>query len=393
MKHLKSYNEGILSKAKELINYDKKASQIGKKWVDRVIQDWLKNKDLFRVSIRENSSHTILEYLISNSDIYHADVQIGNRSENDITVKITYIKNILSWSDDKTQARLEVTKYNDYIGEVTIVGRNLSTGELIDDEKGVKDNTYSYVNIPSADAKHLIQSFISIFKSRYPSMVKYYGKKQMLELDSSLKTREIERQNRRFAIKKNERELSEKQANAILSPIIKSLTVTEDDIRDVLIDIEDYRKDINIIHSTDILYNGSLYTNRDQFDKSSIHNYLLRSIWDFNSTYSKNKYGFDINDIKLKEKVPYHKILFQLTSTEDIFEFQDLIKANINRLCKINYLKVVDSKFNMGSSIQDFLDKLAECDILVNNQNTTKKVRAAYVVYLEEDTKEKYKYD
>lgn len=63
MKYLKSYNEGIISSAVELINRSRKNDEIAQKYLKMIYDDWNKNKDLYRISIIKNSDNVSARYL------------------------------------------------------------------------------------------------------------------------------------------------------------------------------------------------------------------------------------------------------------------------------------------------------------------------------------------
>ena len=155
MRYLKSYNEGVLSKARELLNFSKKADLLCKKYIKMIYDDWNKHHDLYRVSIIDGGDgYTHLHYMITDGD--QNDVQLGNRDENAITIEFSYIKNILGWGNDTTQARLKATKFKSYLGDRYIVGKVINTGEIIESEEGSNKNP-TMCNDPS------FSLFLSLF--------------------------------------------------------------------------------------------------------------------------------------------------------------------------------------------------------------------------------------
>lgn len=384
MKYLKKYNEGIFSKAAELLRYNKKADYLIKKYIKMIYDDYGKNKDLFRVNIIENSSHTTLNYLITTGK--QNNVQLGNRDEDAITIKLTFIENTFKWSGDTTQARLEVEKFKSYLGDLTVVGRNIETGEIIENENGIKYNM-SYINTPSGEVKKIIKFFIKEFKSKYPSMTKYYGPTSILQIDGEERDKV---QSKYKEEKKKYEEEKEKERNFIL-PKLEPLKVKREDILDVFVEVED-EIDISISYEKSIFIDNKVYfwKKYDQLENAIVGEFLY-SNFSLDGSLNKNKLKLNKNDINLDENVPYHKLTINLLEEDvDFNEFKNRIDKVINRLKSGFKLKLKQSAILSENGIDPSILPYPkfikyECNSELNRMTLGfYKIYSTYIAYLSE---------
>lgn len=375
--NLNDINEGIFSKAAELLRYNRKADQLIKKYIKMIYDDYNKNKDLFRVSIVEDSEYIDFKYMITTGD--QNDVQLGNRDEDAITIELTFIENTFKWSSDTTQARLEVRKFKSYQGDFLIVGRNIKTGEIIENENGIKSkDAISYVNTPSGEVSKIIKFFIKEFKSKYPTMCKYYGARSILKLDTKLRDKmQLDSDKKKMHDRKKHEEEREKKKEYILSKLTP-MKMKEEDIIDFFIEVED-EVDIQISHERSIYIDRTIYT-------AKIFKSLKDPIVDefsLDGLLNKNKLEFDESDIPLKKNIPYHKLVIDLLNDDyPIDEFKKKIDKVINRL-----------KFGLNLEASEMISNETddkhknyisyECDMELSRFSVIHK-RAVYILYLSE---------
>lgn len=384
MKYLKKYNEGIFSKAAELLRYNKKADMLIKKYIKMIYDDYNKNKDLFRVSIVEDSEYTTLKYMITTGD--QNDVQLGNRNENAITIELTFIENTFKWSNDTTQARLEVTKFKSYQGDFLIVGRNIKTGEIIEDENGIKSNdAISYVNTPSGEVNKIIKFFIKEFRSKYPKMTQYYGTRSILKIDTKLRDKVESDYKKKREDSKDKYEGERKKEREFILPKL-SLKMKEEDIVDFFIEVED-EVDIQISHERSIYIDKVIYSTRQykSFTDTATNrsNMEMISSFSLDGTLNQNKLEFDENDIPLKKNVPYHKLIISLVEDYPTDEFKKKIDKVINRLkfgLKLEASEIIDYK-SRSEYYQNYISY--ECHNELNRFSLSNKL-AVYIIYLSE---------
>lgn len=326
LKYIKTYEEiGILSKGLESINLlkDKNSNKvkiIASKYLKMIYDDWNKNKDLFRVSINVNQSYTTLKYMITNGD--QNDVQLGNRDEDAITIELMYISNIFSWTNDSTKARIEVSKFKHYIGDITIVGRDINTGDIFDDESGIKSDSLSYVNIPSVGVKKLINFFINKFKDKYPSMDKYFGARSILQIDKDLSKKMQDDESKRREIESVNREKKKMDDNKVVLSYFKNVTINEEDIKDYFIELVDTNKDriIDVDIDKAIFKDNVVYQLSEVGFLAKKYNYLHLVEYDLNSNLNKNKIRLSEKDIEMEENIPYYIVMIEISSNEKYFE-------------------------------------------------------------------------
>jgi hypothetical protein len=374
-------NEGIFSKAAELLRYNRKADQLIKKYIKMIYDDYNKNKDLFRVSIVEDSEYIDFKYMITTGDLNN--VQLGNRDENAITIELTFIENTFKWSSDTTQARLEVRKFKSYQGDLLIVGRNIKTGEIIENENGIKSkDAISYVNTPSGEVSKIIKFFIREFKSKYPTMSKYYGARSILKIDTKLRDKmESDSDKKRMYDREKYEEERERKKQFILSKL-DTMKMKEEDIIDFFIEVED-EVDIQISHERSIYIDRTIYT-------AKIFKSLKDPIVDefsLDGLLNKNKLEFDESDIPLKKNIPYHKLVIGLLDADySPDEFKKKIDKVINRLkfglkLEASEMMIDKNPFSGDHGLHNSYLSY-ECNDEISRMFTSKK--AVYIIYLSE---------
>lgn len=380
MKYLKKYNEGIFSKAAELLKYNKKADQLIKKYIKMIYDDYSKHKDLFRVSIAENSEYTTFKYMVTSGD--QIDVQLGNRDENAITIELMFVENIFKWANDTTQARLEVQKFKSYQGNLIIVGRNIRNGEIIEDENGIKSkDPISYINTPSGEVKKIIKFFIKEFKSKYPTMTKYYGANSILKIDDKLRAKLSSDSKKKLDDNREKYEKEKEEEKEFIFSKLK-MKVQEEDILDFFLEIED-EIDIRILHERSIYIDNTIYTTR--FFKSLKE--IIISSFSLDGNLNRNRLLFDEGDMPIKKNIPCHKLIIELLDNDcPLDEFKSKIDRVINRLkfgLKVESSKMVNSRIpdTRTHKYENYLDY--ECYNEFNKLGLNNRV-AVYTIYLSE---------
>lgn len=162
----------------------KKNNETAKKYIELVIDDWNKRQDLLKVFIADSDSSCSLTYRISQNPYDLPNT--GGMSPHYIEVKLMVIKERFGWPNDISRARFEVHRHDDYKGERPLVGRDMETGDVVEDMEGINKYVYDYINISPHLIKDIVSFFIKEFKSKYPSMDKYYNYMRLFELDKDL---------------------------------------------------------------------------------------------------------------------------------------------------------------------------------------------------------------
>jgi len=387
----KLLNEGIvgtLSKGKEILNkfsspiQSKRNDDIANKYIKMIYDDYNKNKDLFRVNIRDNKGYQELEYMITNGD--QNDVQLGNRDEDAITIEVSYRDNIFSGSDD-TKARIEVTKFKSYLGDLVVLGREIRSGKIIDNingEKSTNDKPISYVNISSGSVKKLINFFIKEFRRDYPTMTKYYGTRAIMELRPDL---------RDDVVKKNKsgREKIEKYYNDRRKKIVSNFSLLKmdpEDILDYFVEVEDVIK-VRINYEQSIFIDNVIYDYTPNMGDKVSYSFIRVSEYDLDGNLNKNRNKFEEKDIPLERNVPYHKIMISLLEDYPRDDFKQRVDRVIKRIgfgleVQSSILVENDGYDNDGGTPLNFMMMEADPKGGILSVWATKK--ANYLFYLKE---------
>lgn len=393
-------NEGIIgtiSKGKELLNKFnspiqlKRNDDIAGKYIKMIYDDYNKNKDLFRVSIIENKEYTKLSYMITSGK--QNDVQLGNHDEDSITIEITYNDNIVLSTYDKTKARMEVTRFKSYLGDLVLFGREINTGKIIDNINGEKENgrAISYVNISSGAIKKLINFFIKEFRRNYPKMTKYYGTRSIMELRPDLRDKSIENYKRgREEYETNSRKKREKIVEEF-----SSLKMDPDDILDYFVEVTDAigSKKLDIDYEQSIFIDRVIYDYTPNISTTSValKNIIRISEYDLDGTLNQNVNKFKEEDIPLQKGVPYHKIMVSLLQEDySVDEFKQRIDRVIKRIgfgleVQASKLVEIDPNDSDGGSPNSFM--IMEADPNLYNkqfQGIFNNRQASYLFYLKE---------
>ena len=236
----------VSAKMKELTN--KKTisvnDQIADKWIRLVLEDWKKKRDPLKVGFRQSKDSVEMNYVLTNSP--SVVIGIANRDEGDIDVTITWIKSG-SWSNDISGARLSVTRFVPYRGDLLLVGRRSDKlGQTVVSDDGLNpDDHYSYINISQSKAKKIIEDILGQIEKDYPvlkgrSNIHYtvYAA-ECPDLRSRYK-KESEEKKRSDA--GDVRHLEEKyrmENDRIRKEILDKSRVSDEDLRDMVYDLED----------------------------------------------------------------------------------------------------------------------------------------------------------
>jgi hypothetical protein len=221
-----------LSNRKTLLIND----QIADKWIRLVLEDWRKKRDPLKVGFRKRNESVDMEYVITDSPT--VVVGIANRDEGDINITITWIKSG-SWSNDISGARLEVTRFEPYRGDLLLVGRRLSDNQSAVSDDGLNSREhYSYINISQSKAKKIIEDMLGQIEKDYPVLK---GKKyinysvyaaECPDLRSRYKKESEEK-------KRSDEENYKRESERIKKEILDKSKVSDEDLRDMVYDLED----------------------------------------------------------------------------------------------------------------------------------------------------------
>lgn len=250
-------NESILGKAKELTNFRtiSKNDLIADKYIDMIYADWEKKKDVIKAFIVQNNGYDIMTYRISDDTDSYAGA--GNKNDGDIEIKLTHIKES-GWDRDISDGRIEVTVFKPYKGDLVVLGRGLNSGDIINDDDGVKENS-SYVNISGKKAKDVISFMKSKFIEKYPDLKssKNLSYLSVFEVDKDLVKSRKDKYEKRRKEQEEEYHRKRKEASDILN---KDSKFDEGYFEDVFLESQEefgfsmsvvkfLRKDNNVFYS------------------------------------------------------------------------------------------------------------------------------------------------
>ena len=216
-----------------------KNNKIAQKYIDYIMQDYRRKKNLFAVKISINDGYTSFWYKITDNPKESPGETYGGSQY--MLIDISYIKNPWSWHSDRSGGRIEVQNNKD-----TILGRVINTGEVVEDKDGIKTKeAISYLNISASLSKKVIDFFINEYKKKYPQLSgsKYFNKHIILEVDPELADKlsteyRTERQKQEDAADKNRRE-AKKFVN-------DNFTQSIDDIREYALSLKELGADTSI---------------------------------------------------------------------------------------------------------------------------------------------------
>jgi hypothetical protein len=229
----------VSAKMKELTN--KKTisvnDQIADKWIRLIVEDWRKKRDPLKVGFRQSKDSVEMNYVLTNSP--SVVIGIANRDEGDIDVTITWIKSG-SWSNDISGARLSVTRFVPYRGDLLLVGRRSDKlGQTVVSDDGLNpDDHYSYINISQSKAKKIIEDILGQIEKDYPVLkgrnnIHYtvYAA-ECPDLRSRYKKESEEK-------KRSDEENYKRESERIKKEILDKSKVSDEDLRDMVYDLED----------------------------------------------------------------------------------------------------------------------------------------------------------
>jgi hypothetical protein len=229
----------VSAKMKELTN--KKTisvnDRIADKWIRLIVEDWRKKRDPLKVGFRQSKDSVEMNYVLTNSP--SVVIGIANRDEGDIDVTITWIKSG-SWSNDISGARLSVTRFVPYRGDLLLVGRRSDKlGQTVVSDDGLNpDDHYSYINISQSKAKKIIEDILGQIEKDYPVLkgrnnIHYtvYAA-ECPDLRSRYKKESEEK-------KRSDEENYKRESERIKKEILDKSKVSDEDLRDMVYDLED----------------------------------------------------------------------------------------------------------------------------------------------------------
>lgn len=312
LKKYSQFNEGLISKGLELVNYKKvkENDKIAQKYLKMVYDDYNKHKNLMAVKISINSGYTTLWYKISD-DPYTQAGTAGGECPEYIEIKLTSI-NEMGWDSDITRARIEIEKNGK-----KLVGRDMDTNKTIESESGIDKNVYNYLNISQSQVDKMIDFFKSEYIKRYPEMMdfKTFNYMRILEIDKELRKTLDSRYKANKEKYENDRDELE---NKFKDFIEQSAKFDHEEINDYFIDLIDYMND-TILDEKPSIGIGTIIDNRFVS--------LIKRI-DSNSFFKNGIFYFTkLNNI---QGIKPGKIYYYLDFNIPVFdEDEDVIGGNI----------------------------------------------------------------
>lgn len=228
---------------KELQNNDK----IGDKWINKIKEDWLKNKNPLKIQLNNNESYISLTYVISDSKT--TIPSSGNRNKGDIDIKFLLI-NKGGWDNDISGARIEVSMFIPYKGNLLLIGRDMKDNSIIQSDNGLKGDYYDYINISKSKAEGVINFIRSEINRNFPKL-----KDKDITLNNVFDNYPNIKDNVNKELKlKRENDKSEyyKKQKDIRNNVISKSKNNLDEIMDMMYDLEDYDNLLPKIYISDV---------------------------------------------------------------------------------------------------------------------------------------------
>lgn len=249
--------EGIISKGLEILNYKevRENDKIAKKYIDMIMSNWNKHKNLMAVKISKNDKYNTLCYKISDDVNAKCGISGGEYPEF-IEVELTSI-NEMGWSNDKTRARISASNKS-----CPLFGRTMDKNmTLIINDNGIKEAVYNYINISQSQVDNLIKFFEKEYIKKYPQLKnnKYFNYQEIFKVDKELKDNLFKEHSKIRAEK--ERKYNEMQSKYI-SLIDENAYYSEEDIKDHFIELSDFINEKNLTDiavKIGIIENSNLY--------------------------------------------------------------------------------------------------------------------------------------
>lgn len=356
-------NEGILGKAKELANFRtiSKNDLIADKYINMIYTDWEKKKDVIKAFIVQNNGYDIMTYRISDDTDSYAGA--GNKNDGDIEIKLTHIKES-GWDRDISDGRIEVTVFKPYKGDLVVLGRGLNSGDIINDDDGVKENS-SYVNISGKKAKDVISFMKSKFIEKYPDLKssKNLSYLSVFEVDKDLVKSRKDKYEKKRKEQEEEYHRMQKEASDILN---RDSKFDEGYFEDVFLESQEefgfsmnvvkfLRKDNNVFYSKMFSkYEHISSTTYDGFGYE-LENDILYVLLGFDTSIKSNK-----DTVGYNPDEDYYESASSISKADS--EIVSILKSkrisSQFELLSIEEIDVIEESVDFGKSIYRLSSKL-----------------------------------
>lgn len=336
----KVFNEGIIGKAKEIINRKTvlENNKVADKYLKMIMDDYEKKKNLIKLHINLHKEYDKLLYLIDDTEF---NVPKESTGEEHIKIELTYIKSN-SWNNDISNARIKVTKFEPYKGDTHLIGRDLDTNQIFDDPNG-KNGNFSYLNISSKPVKKIIDFFIKEFTDKYPTLKNSgtLSATQITEVDRRLRMRIKDHHDNKTKSYKRLVEDYTKYYNENFEKIKLNGKLQLEDVEDIFIEITDnYSKDLTLVIKSALYKNGYLFY---------VHRYATIFTVPANmiSKFNESKIYYIViiqrngedDEIALQQLMRFGSI----DGSNEMAEFDYIINQNLKKSTNLNKIEVIES--------------------------------------------------
>jgi len=236
----------VAIKTKEVFNRRQisENDRIGDKWISRIMDDWMRKKDPLKISLRDNGSYVQFVYVIS--DEPSVTTGAANREDGDIDVEITLLRE--NWGNDISGARIGATIFREYRGNLNLFGRSMKDNKIVQDDKGIREDVYDYINISRSKAVECVKTISDEILKKYPKI----DRKRITPSHLSNLYDGLYQKHRRDLAEKRRKDESEygpKQMK-IKSDILSKTKIGPDELGDMIYELEDdFGYELKILNS------------------------------------------------------------------------------------------------------------------------------------------------
>lgn len=257
------FNESILSKATELINYKALAEndKIAQKYLDMIYKDYKEKGNLLAVKIIDN----VIIYKLSKDNPYAEAGTSGGEFD--------YIDIKLSSLDETHGISAGTIRIEKSRPSKNIIGTDKKTGKPVEYIDGIDQKLHKdYINISKSLVDKTIKFFKEEYIKKYPTMKgeKYFNSMRIYEIDKELSDKVQKHSNNKREISKQK---NEEKRNYIINNINEKSFYSKEDILNYFIDLREYFDEnwkSNYGISKVLIDNGRAYNTFDILSKEVI---------------------------------------------------------------------------------------------------------------------------
>lgn len=171
--------------------------------------------------------------------------------------------------------RIEATVFREYRGNLNLFGRSMKDNKIIQDDKGIREDVYDYINISRSKAVECVKTISGEILKKYPK-IEWIGGEKRITVDRfwNLYPDMLEKHQRYIEEKtrKDESEYGPKQMK-IKSDILSKTKIGPDELRDLIYELEDdFGYELKIMNSEVSDGIMTIVTNTDPVNTQKFNN-------------------------------------------------------------------------------------------------------------------------